>query len=227
MLRSSCRAALRDSVVLPAPDGDDSTSIRPRRAMLMSPRAIAHSRFCTCSRNCSTTVLSSRPILVSSTSFALAHKRVRFAVELLRQKVEPAADRAAVGDQLLRLRDMRGEPVELLADVGLGGEQDRLLVQPVGIEALRGLEQRRHLLGQPRLDRLRLAAGRCFGARGERARSRRAAPTACWPSACAFARGAFGDELVERLGEAGDDRRFGGAPLLLALVGLARPRSRP
>ena len=33
---------------------------------------------------------------------------------------------------------MRGETVELLADVGLGGEQDRLLMQPVGVEALRG-----------------------------------------------------------------------------------------
>src|SRR6201999_1968613 len=33
---------------------------------------VVHSRFCTCSRNCSTTLLSWSPILVSSTSLALA-----------------------------------------------------------------------------------------------------------------------------------------------------------
>ena len=68
-------------------------------------------------------------------------------------------------DQAARLRDMRDEPVEFLADVGLGGDQDRLLMQAIGIEAGRGLEQRRDLLGEPRLDRFRLAA---------RARPRRA-----------------------------------------------------
>ena len=65
-----------------------------------------------------------------------------FAIELLGQKVELAPDRAAVGEKLLGLRDMRGETIELLADVDLGGEHDRLLVQPVGVEALRGFEQR-------------------------------------------------------------------------------------
>ena len=185
MLRSDV-SSMRDSVVLPAPDGDDSTSIRPRRAIaLLLPRARhRYSRFCTCSRNCSTTALSSSPMLVSSRSLALEHKRIRFAVELLGQKVELAPDRAAVGDQLLGLRDMRREPVELLADVDLGGEQDRLLVQPVGVEALRGFQQRRHLLGQPRLDRLGLASRR--GAR----RGRRALPISesradrILPSAC-------------------------------------------
>ena len=47
-------------------------------------------------------------------------ERVGFAVELLRQKIEPPPDRAAAGEKLARLRDMRREPVELLADVGLG-----------------------------------------------------------------------------------------------------------
>ena len=51
------------------------------------------------------------------------------------------------------------QPVELLADVGLGGEQDRLLMQPVLVEAARGFQQRR--------DRLRRAA--------------RAPPRACAP----------------------------------------------
>ena len=37
----------RASVVLPAPDGDDNTSINPLRAESIPP----HSMFCTCSRN--------------------------------------------------------------------------------------------------------------------------------------------------------------------------------
>ena len=98
----------------------------------------------------------------------LRAQRIGFAVELLRQEVELAPDRAAGIDQPARLRHMGDEPVELLADVGLGGDQDRLLMQAVGIEAGRGLEQRADLLGEPRLDRFRAAAGRGFGARGQR-----------------------------------------------------------
>src|SRR5262245_60654639 len=131
---------MRESVVLPAPDGEDRTSINPRRGIetfgagdfeavfflapffvsgflvsallasallasaflppvllrlvffwpafvagvfaILTPRSACpaplrfvlfgfwrYSRFCTCSRNCSTTVLSSSPILVSATSF--------------------------------------------------------------------------------------------------------------------------------------------------------------
>src|SRR5262249_17737525 len=133
---------MRESVVLPAPEGEDRTSINPRRAIetagpggfeaafllafflvsaffvsallasaflppvllrlvflwpafvagvfaILTPRRALpgpslcfallqilallriwrYSRFCTCSRNCSTTVLSSSPILVSATSF--------------------------------------------------------------------------------------------------------------------------------------------------------------
>ena len=103
-----------------------------------------------------------------STSLALAVSVFDFAVEFLRQKIEPAADRPAVGEQPLGLRDMRGQTVELLADIGLAGEHDRFLVQAVAVEALGGRQQRRHLLGEPRLDRFRLAAGGGFRTRGER-----------------------------------------------------------
>ena len=140
------------------------------RVLLYARRASsAHSRFCTCSRNCSTTVLSSRPILVSSTSFDLAHSVLDSRLSSWRQKVELAPDRAAVGDQLLRLRDMRGEPVEFLADVGLGGDQDRLLVQPVGIEAVARRRAATATCSAMRaLIASALAAGRGLGARGER-----------------------------------------------------------
>ena len=45
---------------------------------------------------------------------------------------------------------MGDEAVELLAHVGLGGDQHRLLVQPVGIEAVGGVHQDRDLLGERR-----------------------------------------------------------------------------
>ena len=73
---ASAFSNMRESVVLPAPDGEDRTSIRPRRATRLldfAARALMpYSTFCTCSRNCSTAALSSSPILVSSTSLALA-----------------------------------------------------------------------------------------------------------------------------------------------------------
>ena len=39
----------------------------------------------------------------------------------------------------------------------------RFLIEPVGIEAIGGFQQRRDLLGEPRPDRLGLAAGRGLG----------------------------------------------------------------
>src|SRR5437879_13207144 len=63
---------MRDSVVLPAPEGDDSTNISPRRSTLSKPPAvIGYSRFWTCSRNCSTTFFISSPVWVNSRSFDL------------------------------------------------------------------------------------------------------------------------------------------------------------
>ena len=63
-------------------------------------------------------------------------------MQLLRQKVELAADRAAIRQELLRLRDMRNKTVELLADIGFGSKQDGLLIEPIRIETLGSLEQR-------------------------------------------------------------------------------------
>ena len=46
--------------------------------------------------------------------------------------VRPAPpDRATVRQKLACLRDMRGEPIELLANIGFGRDQDRFLMQPV------------------------------------------------------------------------------------------------
>ena len=85
-----------------------------------------------------------------------------------------------------------------------------------GSKRSRGLEQRRHLLGQPRLDRLGLAPGRASARAVERCdfvEPRRQQP----PSAVAFALPHL-DKRRQRFGEAGDDRRLGGATILFALV---------
>ena len=76
---------------------------------------------------------------------------VDLAVELLRQEIEPPSDCPALAYHLAGLRHMGCDAVELLADVGLGRDQQRLLVEAVGIESVGGLEQRRDLLGKPRL----------------------------------------------------------------------------
>ena len=81
----------------------------------------------------------------SATSFALAESVFELAAHLLGEKVEPAADGAAVAQKRASRGDMRRQPVELLAHVGLGREDDGLLVEPVGIERRRGAEERRDL----------------------------------------------------------------------------------
>ena len=177
-----------------------------------------HSRFCTCSRNCSTTALSSSPMLVSSTSFALAHKVFDSRLSSCDRKSSLRPTGPPSAEQLAGLRHVGGEAVKLLADVGLGREQDRLLVQAVGIEPLRCFEQGRDLLGEPRLDRLGLAAGRRF-------RARRQFGDLTEPLRQHMAeRRAFGAahllEAFQRLHKARDDRGFGGLSLALLFLGL-------
>ena len=99
----------------------------------------------------------------------------------------------------------------------LAGEQDRFLVQPVARRTAAEAEQRRDLLGEPRLDRFRLAAGRGFRARRERGdlvEPRRRAGG----RALRLRVAPHGEQIGERLIEAGDDRGFGGAAIFLALV---------
>ena len=66
----------------------------------------------------------------------LGAKRIGFPVELLREKIEAAADRSALPHEQPSLRHVRGQAVKLLTDIGLGRDQDRFLMQPVRIEAL-------------------------------------------------------------------------------------------
>src|SRR5215475_11512692 len=174
---------MRESVVLPAPDGEDRTSINPRRAIetfgpggleavlllalflaaafllpvfvrpvffwpVAGVLAILTPSKCPADRRAARQLfqilhllaklldhrLELKPDVGKRHVVRLGAERIGFAVELLRQEVEPSPDRFAVGDQALGLRDMRGQAIELLANVGLAGDQDRFLMQPVRIK---------------------------------------------------------------------------------------------
>ena len=111
---------------------------------------------------------------------------------------------------------MGGEPIEFFAHVGLGRDQDRFLVQPVGVEALRLREQRRHLLGKPGADRFRPPARHPFGAL--RQRCDLAQPRRQHLAERGALVAAHRGERADGFGEAGGHHRFGITPLLLALL---------
>src|SRR5438105_15876100 len=113
----------RDRVVLPAPDGEDSTSINPRRWMVGA--------------SASFDILDLLPHPLDSTLEIdadarqldvgrLRAERIGLAIELLAEEIELAADRIvrpAVLERAAGLGDVRGQPVELLAHVGLADQQ--------------------------------------------------------------------------------------------------------
>src|SRR5580698_5037436 len=95
----------RDSVVLPAPDGEDSTSISPRRLISLDilrllAELVDHG-------------LERQPRAGKRDVGGFRAQRVGFAVELLRQEIELAADRVAGREKRARLLHMRAQPVEL------------------------------------------------------------------------------------------------------------------
>src|SRR5262249_14195754 len=147
----SAASSLRDSVVLPAPEGEDSTSMSPRRAMASlswwpPPAVIGAFPVLHPLAELPDHELELQPAVAQLHVLRLGAQRVRFAFEFVRKEVESTADGSAIGDQPLDLRDVGREPVELLADIGFAGDQDRLLMQPIGIEAVGRIEQHRHLL---------------------------------------------------------------------------------
>ena len=121
----SVSSRLRAMVDLPAPDGEDSTSISPRRRMpAEAPSAAIHySRFCTCSRNWSTTAFSSSPIAVSDAAFDLEHRVFDSRLNSCARKSSLRPTGAAIRQQCARRGDMRLQPVDLFADIGLGRQQ--------------------------------------------------------------------------------------------------------
>ena len=84
---------------------------------------------------------------------------IGFAVELLAQEIKAPADRLVGVEERRGGGDMGVQPVELLGDIGLGGEDRGLLNQPfLGQRAL-GIEQRADLFLEAGLERRRLQGG--------------------------------------------------------------------
>ena len=102
-----------------------------RCGSLYARRRSAHSTFCTCSRICSISTLSSSDACDSSASTDFEPERVRLAMELLHQEVEALARAAAGGEHAPHFGHVRREPLHFLGHVDLGGEQRELLLQPL------------------------------------------------------------------------------------------------
>src|SRR4029079_11705657 len=142
----------RANVVLPAPDGDDKTSINPLRAESISPsfdvlhllaQLIDHG-------------LELHAGAADLEIGGLGADRVGFAVELLCEKIELPPDRLIFRKQVPRSRDMRAQAIELFLNVGLGGDQKCLLMQPLRIEASAVFDYPPELFRELRPHRLRL-----------------------------------------------------------------------
>src|SRR5690242_20070062 len=112
---------MRDSVVLPAPEGDDSTNISPRRATpsALWPAAIASLQILDLFAELLDDVLHLEPGVGELDVVRFGAAGVDLAIEFLRQEVEPAPDRPALAEHVARLRDVGGDAVELFADIGL------------------------------------------------------------------------------------------------------------
>src|SRR5476649_1672765 len=113
----------RDRVVLPAPEGEDRTSIKPRRwtanvsASFDILHLLPHALDGALQIDADPRQLDVR---------RLRAQRIGFTIELLAEEVELPAHRivgARIGEQRARLGDVGRQPVELLAHVGLAEQQ--------------------------------------------------------------------------------------------------------
>src|ERR1700759_2592094 len=107
MLIATCgsdSSSRRDKVVLPAPDGEDSTSIKPRRCISLDILGLLAELVDHC--------LQRQPDPRQCAIGGFGTKRFGFAVEFLGQEIEFAAHRLAAFEQRARVMDMPLEPVQ-------------------------------------------------------------------------------------------------------------------
>src|SRR5579863_7879882 len=129
-------------VVLPAPEGEDRTRSRPRLMPNGEPPTdrlldVLHLLAQLLDRG-----LEAETDARQGDVAGFRAQGVGLAVELLAEEIEAAADRRAFAQEVAGGGEMRLQAIELLANIGLGDEQRRLLRQALLGQARRGLEQR-------------------------------------------------------------------------------------
>src|SRR5476649_1432529 len=124
MLSAMCESlprSWRDRVVLPAPDGEDRTSIRPRRWIAGASASFDILHLLPHALDGALQIdADARQLDVRQ----LRAQRIGFTIELLAEEVELPAYRIVgprIGQQRARLGDVSSQPVELFAHVGLAG----------------------------------------------------------------------------------------------------------
>ena len=107
------------------------SATRPSASARLRPRALAHSRFCTCSRICSISTLSSSDACESSasTDFEPSVLASRCSSCTRKSRRLPALPPGA--EHAPHFGHVRAKPRQLLGDVDLGREERELLLQPI------------------------------------------------------------------------------------------------
>ncbi len=148
-------------VDLPGPRGrgqDQHQAAALDRQVIGADWLMAHSRFWICSRNWSMTTFSSMPALVTATALDLEQTVLDSRLNSWR------GNRVVCGPPARPRPEACGRPgcgrqaVELLADVGAGGNQRHFLGQPVAVKTGGCFEQRLDLAGNALADHVGLAA---------------------------------------------------------------------
>src|ERR1700730_56683 len=163
--------SIRVKVVLPAPDGEERTTIKPRRSSncislldildLFAELLDLDAQFEAEPRQ-------ARVVRLSAQRIGLARK-------FLGKEVEPAAGRAALRQKFAGRGGVRGKTVQFFPDIGLGRQHQSLLVQTILVE-IRVSGKKSKRLREARPDRLGLAGRGGIGRlrqRGELFESRR------------------------------------------------------
>src|SRR5512139_3596913 len=149
----------RDRVVLPAPDGDDRTSMSPRRWIAEVPLSFDILDLLPQALDGALQIdADARQLDVGR----LRAQRVGLAVELLAEEIELAPHRIVrpcLGEQGARLGDVGGQPVELFADVGLADQQGHFLGEALLRKWRRALHQLGELALEARTQRADLRRG--------------------------------------------------------------------
>src|SRR5215831_19935238 len=165
----SAASKARARVVLPAPEGEDSTNRRPRRArravcwLLSCPLPSLTVRSLDVLRLLAHLVDDRLELKASPRRLRIVRFRaqcVGLAIELLAQEIEAPAGWLSRGHELTCTRDVGAQALQLFLHIGPRRQHGRLLVKTPFVEGSASLHQPPDLLLQPLADRLGRAGRR-------------------------------------------------------------------